>query len=36
VPEGTYTLVGWHERLKPQRKVIRVLSNENTSVDVPL
>ena len=36
VPEGTYTLVGWHERLKPQRKVIRVLAGENTSVDLVL
>ena len=36
VPEDTYTLVGWHERLKPQRKVIRVLAGENTSVDLVL
>jgi len=36
VPEGTYTLVAWHERLKPQRKVIRVLPGENTSVDFVL
>ena len=36
VPEGTYTLVAWHERLKPQKQVIRVKSGENASVDFVL
>jgi len=36
VPEGTYTIVAWHERLKPQRQVIRVLPGENLSIDFVL
>lgn len=36
VPEGTYTLVAWHERLKLQRQVIRVQPGEHTSVDFVL
>ena len=36
VPEGTYTLVAWHERLKPQKQVIRVRPGENASVDFVL
>lgn len=36
VPEGTYTLVAWHERLKLQRQVIRVQPGGNTSVDLVL
>lgn len=36
VPEGTYTLVAWHERLKLQRQVIRVRLGENTPVDFVL
>ena len=36
VPEGTYTLVAWHERLKLQRQVIRVEPGETPSVDFAL
>ena len=36
VPEGTYTIVAWHERLKLQRQVIRVQPGENTLVDFVL
>jgi hypothetical protein len=36
VPEGTYTIVAWHERLKPQRQVIRVQPGENMSIDFVL
>jgi plastocyanin len=36
VPEGAYTLVAWHERLKLQRQVIRVQPGENTLVDFVL
>ena len=36
VPEGTYTIVAWHERLKPQRQVIRVQPGENLSIDFVL
>ena len=36
VPEGTYTIVAWHERLKPQRQVIRVQPGENVSIDFVL
>jgi plastocyanin len=36
VPEGTYTVVAWHERLKLQRQVIRVESGETPSVDFAL
>src|SRR5262245_8228284 len=36
VPEGTYTLVAWHERLKPQRQVIHVQPGEMPSVDFVL
>jgi plastocyanin len=36
VPEGTYTLVAWHERLKPQRQVIRLKPGVNAAVDFVL
>ena len=36
VPEGTYTIVAWHERLKLQRQVIRVQPGENVSIDFVL
>ena len=36
VPEGTYTLVAWHERLKLQRQVIRVQPGENALVEFVL
>lgn len=36
VPEGTYTVVAWHERLKLQRQVIRVQPGDNASVDFVL
>ena len=36
VPEGTYTLVAWHERLKLQRQVIRVEPGETPSLDFAL
>ena len=36
VPEGTYTVVAWHERLKLQRQVIRVQPGENTLVEFVL
>lgn len=36
VPEGTHTLVAWHERLKLRRQVIRVQPGENASVDLVL
>jgi len=36
VPEGTYTLVAWHQRLKLQRQVIRVQPGGNTAVDMVL
>jgi plastocyanin len=36
VPEGTYTLVAWHDRLKLQRQVIRVQPGEKPLVDFVL
>jgi len=36
IPEGTYTLVAWHERLKLQRQVIRVQPGENALVEFVL
>ena len=36
IPEGTYTLVVWHERLKLQKQVIRLQSGENAEVDFVL
>ncbi|HEY7394224.1 MAG TPA: hypothetical protein VH559_05250 [Gemmatimonadaceae bacterium] len=38
VPEGEYTLVGWHERIKPIMRKIRVTAGQTTTVDfnIPL
>jgi plastocyanin len=36
VPEGTYTLVAWHERLKLKRQVIRVQPGENALINFVL
>lgn len=36
LPAGTYTLVAWHERLKPQKKTIRLQPGENSPVDFVL
>jgi hypothetical protein len=38
VPEGEYTLVGWHERIKPITRRVRVVAGQTTTVDfnIPL
>src|SRR5207244_4196054 len=38
VPEGDYTIVGWHERIKPVTRRIHVAAGQTTSVDfnIPL
>jgi hypothetical protein len=38
VPEGDYTIVGWHERIKPISRRIHVSAGQTTSVDfnIPL
>jgi len=36
VPQGNYTLVGWHERLKPVRKPITIGGNETSAVNLVL
>lgn len=38
VPEGDYTIVGWHERIKPITRRIHVTAGQTTSVDfnIPL
>lgn len=38
VPEGDYTIVGWHERIKPITRRIHVAAGQTTSVDfnIPL
>jgi plastocyanin len=38
VPEGDYTVVGWHERIKPITRRIHVTAGQTTSVDfnIPL
>jgi plastocyanin len=38
VPEGEYTLVGWHERIKPITRRVRVIAGQTTVVDfnIPL
>ena len=38
VPEGDYTIVGWHERIKPIMRRIHVTAGQATSVDfdIPL
>jgi plastocyanin len=38
VPEGDYTVVGWHERIKPITRRVHVTAGQSTSVDfnIPL
>jgi plastocyanin len=38
IPPGEYTIVAWHERIKPVRKKIRIVAGQKTSVsfDIPL
>ncbi|HEY4305865.1 MAG TPA: hypothetical protein VGM82_15440 [Gemmatimonadaceae bacterium] len=38
VPEGDYTIVGWHERIKPIVKRVRVTAGQTTTLDfnIPL
>ena len=38
VPEGDYTIVGWHERIKPIARRIHVSAGQTTAVDfnIPL
>jgi plastocyanin len=38
VPEGDYTIVGWHERIKPIARRVHVTAGQTTSVDfnIPL
>ncbi|HEY5061378.1 MAG TPA: hypothetical protein VII52_07560 [Gemmatimonadaceae bacterium] len=38
VPEGDYTIVGWHERIKPISRRVHVTAGQTTSVDfnIPL
>jgi plastocyanin len=38
VPPGEYTLVGWHERIKPVTRTVRVVAGETTTLDfnIPL
>jgi hypothetical protein len=38
VPEGEYTIVAWHERIKPITRHIRVIAGQTTTVDfnIPL
>lgn len=38
VPEGEYTIVGWHERIKPIARTVRVVAGQTTTVDfnIPL
>jgi hypothetical protein len=33
VPPGEYTVVGWHERIKPVTHTVRVTANETTRLD---
>jgi len=33
VPPGDYTLVGWHERIKPITRTIHVTAGETTRLD---
>jgi hypothetical protein len=33
VPPGDYTVVGWHERIKPVTRTIRVTANETAKLD---
>ena len=38
VPEGEYTIVGWHERITPIMKKVRVVAGQTAVVDynIPL
>ena len=38
VPEGDYTIVGWHERIKPIRRRVHVSAGQTTPIDfnIPL
>jgi plastocyanin len=38
VPEGEYTIVGWHERIKPIVRKVRVTAGQTTTIDfnIPL
>jgi plastocyanin len=36
LPIGNYTLVAWHERLKPQKKVLKIQPGSNPAVDFVL
>jgi hypothetical protein len=38
VPEGEYTIVGWHERIKPIIRKVRVAAGQTTTMDfnIPL
>lgn len=36
LPAGQHTVVAWHERLKPQKKTVRVEPGENSTVDFVL
>jgi plastocyanin len=36
LPIGSYTLVAWHERLKPQKKFLRIQPGVNPGVDLVL
>lgn len=38
VPEGEYTIVGWHERIKPITQRVRVIAGQTATVDfnIPL
>jgi plastocyanin len=38
VPEGDYTIVGWHERIKPIMRRVHVVAGQTTSLDfnIPL
>jgi plastocyanin len=33
VPPGEYTVVGWHERIKPVTRTVRVVAGETTKID---
>ena len=33
VPPGEYTVVGWHERIKPVTRTVRVVSGETVRLD---
>jgi hypothetical protein len=38
VPPGEYTVVGWHERIKPVTRTVRVTAGETARLDfnIPL